>query len=85
MKALFPGLALGLALIWGAKSGLGLAEALAMLVLSAGTSSFLGMHFTGSTPYTSPSGVEKEMKLALPLQGAAFLAAIALWTGSAFV
>jgi hypothetical protein len=42
------------------------------------------MYFTGSTPYTSPSGVEKEMKLWLPAQAAASLAALVLWVVSPF-
>jgi hypothetical protein len=36
-----------------------------MLVLPA-HSAFLAMNFTGSSTYTSPSGVLKEMKIALP-------------------
>jgi multisubunit Na+/H+ antiporter MnhC subunit len=31
-------------------------------------SSFVAMNFTGSSTYTSLSGVKKEMKLAIPLQ-----------------
>jgi CO dehydrogenase/acetyl-CoA synthase delta subunit len=30
--------------------------------------SYLAMNFTGSTPYTSPSGVQREMRRALPFQ-----------------
>lgn len=37
-----------------------------MLLLPA-VSSYLAMNFTGSSTYTSPSGVNKEMKWALPL------------------
>lgn len=40
--------------------------------------SFLAMNFTGSTPFTSLSGVLKEMRIALPLQTVGFLVAI-LW------
>jgi hypothetical protein len=43
------------------------------------------MNFTGSTPFTSPSGVEKEMRKALPLQAAALLLAMVAWVASAFV
>jgi hypothetical protein len=42
------------------------------------------MNFTGSTPFTSPSGVEKEMRKAIPLQAAALLAALVAWVASAF-
>jgi CO dehydrogenase/acetyl-CoA synthase delta subunit len=44
----------------------GLSIALALMTMA--TSSFLAMNFTGATPFTSPSGVEKEMRLALPAQ-----------------
>ncbi|MCF7949345.1 MAG: acetyl-CoA synthase subunit gamma [Spirochaetia bacterium] len=33
-----------------------------------GVSSFLGMNFTGASTFTSPSGVRREMRIALPLQ-----------------
>jgi hypothetical protein len=42
-------------------------------------SSSLAMFFTGSTPFTSPSGVEKEMRRALPLQIGAGGAAVLLF------
>jgi hypothetical protein len=42
------------------------------------------MNFTGSTPFTSPSGVEKEMRKAIPLQALAGLIAVVAWIGSAF-
>ena len=45
--------------------------------------SWLGLNFTGSTPYTSPSGVEKEMRKAIPvLAGSTILAAILFVTGN---
>jgi hypothetical protein len=47
-------------------------------------SSYLAMNFTGSTPFTSPSGVEKEMRRAIPLQLAAVVMAAGLWLGAAF-
>jgi hypothetical protein len=51
--------------------------ALAGVFLAAtGASSYAAMNFTGSTPFTSPSGVEKEMRRALPFQLGAGLAAV---------
>jgi len=58
--------------------------ALALMLCTAAISSYLAMNFTGSTPFTSPSGVEKEMRKAIPLQAAALLLALAAWVGSAF-
>jgi hypothetical protein len=43
------------------------------------------MSFTGSTTFTSPSGVEKEMRRAIPLQGVAVLLAGVLWIYGGFV
>jgi len=48
-------------------------------------SSYLAMNFTGSTPFTSPSGVEKEMRRAIPLQAGAVLIALVAWVSAAFV
>jgi hypothetical protein len=42
-------------------------------------SSYLAMNFTGTSTFTSPSGVEKEMRRALPLQLGAGLAAVLLF------
>lgn len=75
----------GLALvILIASSGTGLLNTLALILSLAAVSSYCAMNFTGSTTFTSPSGVEKEMRRAIPFQaGALFLAGI-LWLGSAF-
>jgi acetyl-CoA decarbonylase/synthase complex subunit gamma len=55
------------------------------LLVAAALSSFLGMNFTGASTYTSLSGVEKEMRLALPLQGAALILGVIAWTASGFM
>ncbi len=47
--------------------------------------SFLTVSFTGSTPFTSLSGVRKEMRRALPLQVAAVAAALVVWFAGRFV
>lgn len=59
-------------------------SAAAMVVLATAVSSYLAMNFTGTTPFTSPTGVEKEMRRAIPLQLAAVLLATGLWIGAAF-
>jgi hypothetical protein len=48
-----------------------------LLVLPA-ISSFLAFNYTGATPYTSLSGVKKEMKFAMPLIGFAAFSGIVL-------
>lgn len=57
--------------------------ALGLMVVAI--SSNLAMNFTGSTPYTSPSGVEKEMKVGIPFQAIAILASLILWFSAPFV
>lgn len=57
----------------------------AKLALFAGVpaaSSYAAMNFTGSSPITSPSGVELEMRKALPMQGAASVLAVGAWLAS---
>lgn len=56
----------------------------AMVLAAASLGSFLAMNFTGSTPFTSPSGVEREMRRAMPLQAAGLVAAVIFWFVSAF-
>ena len=67
------------------KSGLIWLESLALLLITVAISSYLAMNFTGSTPFTSPSGVEKEMRRAIPLQAGAVVIALVAWVGAGFV
>ncbi len=60
-------------------------EAVALIFFVTAVSSYLTMNFTGSTPFTSPSGVEKEMRRAIPLQLMAIVTAAVAWVGSAFI
>jgi CO dehydrogenase/acetyl-CoA synthase delta subunit len=48
-------------------------------------SAYLAMKFTGSSTYTSLSGVKKEMRRALPLQIGAGILGLGLWLGSHFI
>jgi acetyl-CoA decarbonylase/synthase complex subunit gamma len=47
--------------------------------------SFMTMNFTGSTPYTSLSGVRREMRFAIPGQMFLGLAGLVLWVVGRFV
>ena len=62
------GLAVSFILLAFKMTGKGLLENLSWFMLISAISSFLAMNFTGSSTYTSLSGVKKEMKTALPLQ-----------------
>jgi hypothetical protein len=83
-KGTLLGVAAGLAVVvvsWGRVGALG---ALALLLFTTVMSSYLAMNFTGSTTYTSPTGVEKEMRRAIPLQAGALVLAVIAWVASAF-
>jgi acetyl-CoA decarbonylase/synthase complex subunit gamma len=49
-------------------SGSNIIEILSWFLIITAISSFLAMNFTGSSTYTSLSGVKKEMKISVPLQ-----------------
>ncbi|MEE4603573.1 MAG: mercury methylation corrinoid protein HgcA [Desulfobacteraceae bacterium] len=57
---------------------------LALFLFSVTISSYLAMNFTGATPFTSPSGVETEMKQYIPVQFASLVISLGLWIYSAF-
>jgi hypothetical protein len=84
LKGMLIGIAAGLAVVAIFYSRIIWAEALALLLITMVISSYLSMNFTGSTPFTSPSGVEKEMRKAMPLQAAVALIALVAWVGAAF-
>jgi hypothetical protein len=58
------------------------AARLALLAGVPAVSSYAAMNFTGSSPITSPSGVELEMRRALPWQAAAAVVAVGCWLAS---
>ena len=62
----------------------GIAGAVALFLFSVAISSYLAMSFTGATPFTSPSGVEKEMKRFIPVQAILVLVSTVLWIYSAW-
>ena len=72
------------AAMWG-RGALDAPATLALLLAMTAVSSFVAMNFTGATPYTSPSGVEKEMRRALPVQAGLTVLAGLLWVGGTFL
>jgi hypothetical protein len=85
IKGLFPGLLVGLWCLWGCDTVLSDFEKAAMALWSVAISSYLAMNFTGSTPFTSPTGVEYEMKRGLLVQCLCAAGALVLWLLSPFV
>jgi hypothetical protein len=47
--------------------------------------SYIAMNFTGATPFTSLSGVEREMRRGLPVQICGVLLALVLWLSAPFI
>ena len=84
LKGAITGCVCGIGVILLFHSALNFWGALALLLCSTAISSFLAMNFTGSTPFTSPSGVEKEMRKAIPLQALTAMIAVVAWIGSGF-
>ncbi len=85
LKGAAIGGAAGALLSAGFAGQLALLEMIALTLLIMAISSYLMMNFTGSTPYTSPTGVEKEMRRAIPAQAVAALTALVLWVGTGFM
>jgi len=85
LKGALTGVVVGLSVVLLFKSGLIWLETMALLLITVAVSSYLAMNFTGSTPFTSPSGVEKEMRRAIPLQAGAVVVALVAWVSAGFV
>ena len=58
-----------------------LPEGFAALLGTAATASWFAMHYTGSTPFTSLSGVDREMRTYMPVQGLMVFLAAMVWLG----
>ena len=67
-----------------AAAGSALLARMGGLIALAAVASFFALNFTGSTPFTSRSGVKKEMRRALPLQAGAVIAGIVVWLAGRF-
>ena len=85
IKGTITGLLMGVGMVLVAGKAISFVEAVALILFITVISSYLAMNFTGSTPYTSPSGVEKEMRKAIPFQVLAVILSMAAWIGAMFV
>jgi hypothetical protein len=85
IKGAITGMLMGAGMVRVVGRAVSSVEALALILFIVASSSYLAMNFTGSTPYTSPSGVEKEMRIAIPFQVLAIILSIAAWIGAMFV
>ncbi len=83
-KGLLGGLVFSLMFILLMGGSIGGLERIALFFTITSVSSYLAMNFTGSTPYTSPTGVEKEMKKAIPLQLGFLGCGVLFWLAAPF-
>jgi hypothetical protein len=90
VKGILPGIAGGflfLILLRGMEPAHppGFFEAAAWLSIIPAISAYLAMNFTGCSTFTSLSGVEKEMRWAIPLEIAALVIGVVFWTVARFL
>ncbi|MDR2970821.1 MAG: hypothetical protein LBU83_02660 [Bacteroidales bacterium] len=68
LKGLFTGWLLAILLLYFNFLGSSILEIVSWFLLIGTISSFMAMNFTGASTFTSLSGVQKEMKISLPIQ-----------------
>jgi len=84
LKGAVAGGALAAIALFAFGGALGWLNGAALLLALTAVASYCAMNFTGSSTFTSPSGVEKEMRRALPLQIGALAVAAVCWLTAAF-
>jgi acetyl-CoA decarbonylase/synthase complex subunit gamma len=89
LKGLVMGLIVGSAfLLFGSgaiQGNAALLETVSQFFLIPAVAAFIAMNFTGSSTYTSLSGVRKEMKWAVPPEIGAVIIGLGFWLGSQLV
>ena len=68
VKGFYAGAVIFLILLLSNYAGENIFEMISWFLIMTAISSFLAMNFTGSSTYTSLSGVKKEMKISVPFQ-----------------
>jgi acetyl-CoA decarbonylase/synthase complex subunit gamma len=85
LKGLLTGWLAALLLAYFHLLGQGILEIISWFLMMGGLSSFLSMNFTGTSTFTSLSGVQKEMKTAVPMQIAMASLGVIIWIVSKFI
>ncbi len=85
IKGILTGLVAGIFVTFSLGANVTRLESLILLLLTTAVSSYAAMNFTGATPFTSPSGVEKEMRQGIPIQIIAVATVIIAWVAAPFV
>ncbi len=84
LKGMQTGLIAGLVAYLLFSTGVGRLAGFGLFLWATSTASYLAMNFTGSTPFTSLSGVGHEMRRGLPLQAGGAGLALLCWVIGAF-
>ena len=84
LKGIIVGLGTALLFIFVIPAAISLKAGIALLLFTTTISSVLAMNYTGTTPFTSPSGVEKEMKRYIPIQLISLVVSTGIWIYAAF-
>ena len=85
LKGLSVGLVMFIVSFAAGLTGNGPVEIVAWALLMPAIASFLTMNFTGSSTYTSLSGVKQEMRMAVPLQIVTGATGLIVWMVSRFL
>jgi hypothetical protein len=85
LKGLFAGFLSATILASFHVLGKGYPEIISWFLITGSLSSFLAMNFTGTSTFTSLSGVQKEMKTAIPMQIVMAASGLILWIISKFI
>lgn len=67
---------------WLSRGGLTRLDLVALFLIVPAITAFLALNFTGSTPFTSRSGVKKEMRRSMPAMAVALVIGIGCWAAS---
>jgi hypothetical protein len=85
LKGLFTGWLASSLLFYFGLFGNNILEIISWFLITGGLSSFLAMTFTGTSTFTSLSGVQKEMKTALPVQIGMAAIGLIMWIIAKFI
>jgi hypothetical protein len=84
LKGIMTGLATAILIIFYLGDSITRLESVTLILLTTSVSSYAAMNFTGATPFTSPSGVEKEMRRGIPVQVIALAVSVITWIAAPF-
>lgn len=85
LKGLLIGWLMATVLVFANVLGTSIIEIISWYLMVGAISSFMAMNFTGSSTFTSLSGVQKEMKLSLPVQIVAAALGLIGWIITLFI